>query len=381
MISRIIIIGGHIQALGLARQAHRLGIEVVLYTTDNLSVARWSNAVSNKIVGTLDTFINKTISYRDGNTLIIPTGDDALEFLNTHREVLSNGFILGIPDSNTVNIFSDKMNTALFAQKNRIPHPVSFYPKSTEELIKMASSIAYPIVLKPTVMHIFHRLFGKKAYLCKTPEELVERAKTISKIYPVDQLILQEFLQGGPQNLFSYGVFAINGVPLAWIIANRIRQNPMDFGNSTTFAVTCYIPEIEEIAKKILSTTNYSGLAEIEFMYNSNNSRYEMLEVNTRAWKWHTLSELYGFGFLDEMIRYHNELPSLFSLKNRQVGWIDSITDIAVSTKEILHRRMTFKYWIKSYRISKIHAAWAISDPLPSIMYLLLSPILYFKRH
>ena len=111
MISRIIIIGGHIQALGLARQAQHLGIEVVLFTTDNLSVARWSNAVSHKIVGTLDTFINKTISYRDGNTLILPTGDDALEFLNTHREVLSNGFILGIPDRNTVNIFSDKKNS------------------------------------------------------------------------------------------------------------------------------------------------------------------------------------------------------------------------------------------------------------------------------
>ena len=381
MISRIIIIGGHIQALGLARQAHHLGIEVVLFTTDNLSVARWSNAVSHKIVGTLDTFINKTISYRDGNTLILPTGDDALEFLNTHREVLSNGFILGIPDRNTVNIFSDKKNTALFSQKNRIPHPVSFYPKSAEELIDMAASMSYPIVLKPTVMHTFHRQFGKKAYLCKTPEELIERAETISKTYPVDQLIIQEFLQGGPQNLFSYGVFAVNGVPIAWIIANRIRQNPMDFGNSTTYAITCYIPEIEEIAKKILSTTNYTGLAEIEFMYNSKNSRYEMLEVNTRAWKWHTLSELLGFGFLDEMIRYHNKLPSLFTPKNRQVGWIDSITDIAVSLKEILHRRMSLKHWIKSYRISKIHAAWAISDPLPSIMYLLMSPILYFKRH
>lgn len=381
MISRIIIMGGHIQALGLARQAHRLGIEVVLFTTDKLCVARWSNAVSHNIVGTLDTFISKTISYRDGNTLIIPTGDDALEFLNTHRKMLSDDFILGLPDDNIVNIFCDKRNTALFAQKNSIPHPASFYPKSTEDLINMASSIAYPVVLKPTVMHIFHRLFGKKAYLCKTSEELIERAKTISKTYPVDQLILQEFLQGGPQNLFSYGVFAIKGVPIAWIMANRIRQNPMDFGNSTTFAVTCHIPEIEEIAKKILSSTNYSGLAEIEFMYNSNNNRYEMLEVNTRAWKWHTLSELLGFGFLDEMIRYHNGLPSLFSSKNQQVGWIDSITDIAVSIKEILRQRMNFCHWIKSYRISKIHAAWTISDPLPSIMYFILSPILYFKRH
>ena len=68
MIQRVVIFGGHIQALGLARQvaAHRRGlvignrklvigeqepkIEVVIVTDDGCSVARFSRAVDRTII-------------------------------------------------------------------------------------------------------------------------------------------------------------------------------------------------------------------------------------------------------------------------------------------------------------------------------------------
>ena len=50
MINRLIILGGHIQALGLARQAWQKGIAVELITNDKCSVARWSRVVRNTYI-------------------------------------------------------------------------------------------------------------------------------------------------------------------------------------------------------------------------------------------------------------------------------------------------------------------------------------------
>ena len=51
-INNVIILGGHIQALGLARQAHKIGVEVILVLQDDFSVARFSRAVRKTIVCT-----------------------------------------------------------------------------------------------------------------------------------------------------------------------------------------------------------------------------------------------------------------------------------------------------------------------------------------
>ena len=46
MIKRVAIIGGHIQALGLARQVAKLGIEAVLLVDSLWAVARFSKAIA-----------------------------------------------------------------------------------------------------------------------------------------------------------------------------------------------------------------------------------------------------------------------------------------------------------------------------------------------
>ena len=382
MIKRIVILGGHIQALGLARQAHRLGLETILCSTESFAIARFSHCVKRTIkISSYSSLIETIKAYEDDATLLFPTGDDAVAFMDKNRAYLASHFVLGIPNHNAVEVFSDKRNTASFASSHNIPHPNCFLPNTLKELSDKAPTFTYPVVLKPAVMYSFHRQFKKKAFLCTNPQDLLSKADQISRSYPVDQLLVQEFLSGGPRLLYSYGVFAVEGVPKAWIVANRIRQNPMDFGNSTTFAVTCDVPEIAAIAQRILETTHYTGLAEIEFMFNENRQRYEMLEVNTRAWKWHTLSEMRGFGFLSEMVRHLNGQPSMFTDGNVTVAWTESLTDVAVATKEMVHGRMRVKDFLSTYRTKKRHAVFSWSDPLPGLMYFILSPILYFTRH
>lgn len=382
MIKQVIILGGHIQALGLARQTAKLGIPVILFIEDGYSVARYSRAVHKTVVfRAIDKLPLCLKQYEDTDTMLFPTADDYVEYLAEHYNELSKHFYVAIPDPETVALFGDKRKTYQFAEKLGIAHPHSWYPETLKDVEEIAKQTSYPIVVKPAVMYSFHKLFGKKAFRCDTKDELISKCEEINKKMPVSAIVIQEYLAGGAKTLYSFGTYAVNGEPKAWIMANRIRQNPMDFGNSTTFALTCNIPEIEKSARTILKQTKYTGLAEVEFMYDERTRAYKFLEINTRAWKWHSISMGLGFGFLSEWIHYLNGEKGDFCHEHSQMAWVERLTDFTIILKERIKGRMKLSDAVKSYKRKKVSAVWSWCDPIPAVMYLLLSPILYIKRY
>lgn len=382
MVKRVIILGGHIQALGLARQTAQLDIPVVLFVEDGYSVARFSNSVEKTVIfGTVDQLEKKLACYRDSGTLLFPTADDYVEFLAEKYSELNKHFILGIPNPEIVTLFGDKRKTYQFAEQAGISHPKSWYPDTLDDVEHIADKITYPVVIKPGVMYSFHKMFGKKAFRSDSKEELVNRCTEISRKMPIKSLVIQEFLSGGAKSLFSYGAFVVNGEPKAWVMANRIRQNPMDFGNSTTFAVTCDIPAIEQSARRILKDTKYTGLAEVEYMYDDKSDTYKFLEINTRAWKWHSISMGLRFGFMSEMIHYLNGEKGDFQPLTKKMAWVERLTDCTIIAKERIKGRMNLSDALRTYCQQKVSAVWSWKDPLPALMYLILSPVLYVKRY
>ena len=385
MIKRVAIIGGHIQALGLARQVAQLGIEPVLLVDSAWAVARFSKYVSSlhkySNNNELLQILNK-LYHPEQATLIFPTNDEAVEFLSDHYTTLNEQFALGIPNPELVTLFNDKRKAYQYVTAKGIPCPQCWYPNTLEDVAKLAPQLAYPVVVKPAVMYSFHATFGKKAYRGDNAEQLLSIFNRIQEAnYPIETILIQEFLSGGPQHLYSYGVFAADGQSKAALMANRIRQNPMDFGNSTTFAKTCYIPQIEEQSVKLLQLVNYFGLGEVEWMYDPQSGTYKFLEINTRAWKWHTISNQLGFSFIGAMIDYYNGKDSAPIQTQEVVGWVERLTDWTVVAKECLKGRMHLKDVSPTYKLPKENAVWSWRDPLPAIMYILMAPILYIKRY
>lgn len=381
MKNSILILGGHIQALGLARQCKAKGLQVAVLTDDKCSVARWSWAVDKAyFYRTNDELVQILQQLASKECLLFPTSDDYIDFIVAYREKLEEMYTIALPDNETVALFADKRLTYQFAEKNKIAHPASQYPNSLADVEAIADKISYPCVIKPAVMYSFHKQFGKKAFLCKDKEDLLARCRTIEQgDFPIDKLVIQEFLDGGAKNLYSFGTFAVNGESMVDIQVNRLRQNPMTFGNSTTYCVTCDVSEITEAAKRILALTHYTGMGEVEFMYDK--GEYKFLEINTRAWKWHTISNQRGFSFIGAWIDALNgKLIDPIDRKTN-VAWMEHLTDTAVSLKEILHGRMRVGEWLRTRWHRHERAVWSWRDPLPAIMYVILSPILYIKRY
>lgn len=404
MIQRVVIFGGHIQALGLARQvaAHRRGlvignrklvigeqepkIEVVIVTDDGCSVARFSRAVDRTIIEPIGNWslVIGDLELPEKGTMLFPTNDEAVEMLCGRYDQYKERFALGEPSPEVIELFNNKRTAYRYATTHKVPCPECWYPNTLAEVETLSSSLPYPVVVKPAIMYSFHATFGKKAFRCDNAEELKNIYQRIADAdYPLESILIQEFLSGGPKHLYSYGVMAADGKPLVSIQANRIRQNPMDFGNSTTFAVTCDIPAIETLSGSLLAETKYFGLGEVEWMWDEKAQQYKFLEINTRAWKWHTISNQLGFSFIGAMIDWFDGVSQKYPTMNPKdkVAWVERLTDWTVIAKEILHGRMTLKEVCASYKIKHESAVWSWRDPLPAIMYILLSPILYVKRH
>ena len=385
MIQRVVIIGGHIQALGLVRQIAKKGKEAVLLIDSSLAVARFSRYVSKVYTyNTNDDLLAKIqqLYLPSQATLIFPTNDEAVELLSNHYNELCNHFAMGIPNPDIVALFNDKRKAYQYVTAKGIPCPKCWYPNTIADVEAMADTLEYPVVVKPAVMYSFHATFGKKAYRCNNADELKGIFQRINKAnYPIDTILIQEFLTGGPKYLYSYGVFAVDGDSKVSLIANRIRQNPMDFGNSTTFAITCNVPQIELLSRQLLHMVQYFGLGEVEWMYDPMTEEYKFLEINTRAWKWHTISNQLGFSFIGAMIDHYNGVSIESPVNTTTVGWVERLTDWTISIKEIPHGKTSFSVIKQSYKIKKENAVWRWTDPLPGIMYMLMAPILYIRRY
>jgi len=382
MINKLLILGGHIQALGLARQAKQRQVKVFLVIQDKYSVTRFSLYVDEvSICHDNEELLQCLRAQASSETMLFPTSDEYIAFIIQHYDLLNSLFTLALPQLSIVELFANKTLAYQFAEENRIPHPWSRYPQSLSEVESMSGSLEYPVIIKPSVMYSFHKRFGKKAFLCHDKKDLLGKIKELVMAdYPIQSLIIQEFLSGGAKQLYSFGFFAVNGVVKSSILVNRIRQNPMDFGNSTTYAITTDIPEIEEQSRHLIAITRYSGMGEIEFMFDK--GEYKFLEINTRAWKWHSITMGKGFSFIGDWIDWLNG-KNLSARDNslETVAWVERLTDFAVIAKGLFRRQFSVLEVFHSYCIPKVNAVWSRKDPLPALMYFLLSPVLFVKRH
>jgi len=381
MIKNAIILGDHIQSLGVIRILGKLGINTTLFNDYSLSVARFSK-YCNKFVFFNDSkeLLSKLLS-QERNSLVIPTNDKMVKFLADNYQELKGNFLLSIPPPNVIDICYNKINTYKSALNIGVPIPESFFPKDFEELKKISQMINYPVILKPAVMFFFHKATGKKVFFCKTEAELLDAYDRVTKIIPANEVIVQEFLSGGAKNLFSYCSFIANGEIYGSFIANRIRQKPMDFGIATTFAKTVLNKRIEELAVRFLKGINYFGVSEVEFMYDKKIDDYKLIEINPRTWKWHTISNKLNINLLEMMVKYF-QVENITEKHNiiNEIGWIERITDSYVTIREIFGGRLKLSEYLKSLKLEKESAVLSKSDPLPALMYFILLPYLYYKR-
>jgi predicted ATP-grasp superfamily ATP-dependent carboligase len=202
----------------------------------------------------------------------------------------------------------------------------------------------------------------------------------MNSIIDASEIMIQEMIHGGPNNLYSFCSLFSDGVVKGKLIAKRQRQHPMEFGNATTFAFTCEIPEIEEPSIRILREMGYYGLSEVEFMYDDKDGKYKLLEINPRTWGWHTLGAAAGVNFSSLLFADINNKSLCVNSFQTNVKWVRLLTDVPIVISEICKGRLSLTDYFDSLKGKKEFAVYSSKDPLPFIVEVFLAPYFYCKR-
>lgn len=374
----IIILGGHVQALGITRILGRINYPVIILDKTKKNLARHSKYCTTFHQVKDDQLLQELNNFRKQkqyeNFIIFPTNDFHVELLSQNKDQLEPHFIVGTDNWKSVSIFYNKISTYKLADEVGIPIAKTLYPKSESDLNQV--EIEFPCIIKPAVMHSFHAQTKKKVFVCEDENALKEHYQLAQRYIPKEEIIIQEIIQGPSKNQHSAAFLFLNGKAYVHLVACRMRQHPLDFGNATTYAETVDLPLLKEYGERLLKSANYNGICEVEFKLDDRDKQFKFLEVNTRTWKWHTIANKANTPFLAQYVNhlYGNTIQPIDAYE--KASFFHLITDYPMRLKLLLKRQ---KYWNRKFKNSE-SAVYAKDDIKPWIMEKIYLPALIKNR-
>ena len=122
-----------------------------------------------------------------------------------------------------------------------------------------------------------------RAWPVDNRRQLLEHYDQACALVDPDLVMIQELIPGGGEAQFSFAALCAEGRPLAWMVARRTRQYPIDFSRGSTFVETIDEPMVEEPSRRLLAAVGYSGLVELEFKRDPRTGRPKLLDINARG--------------------------------------------------------------------------------------------------
>lgn len=311
-----------------------------------------------------------------GQRLLIPASDDCAWFVGKHHAALSSVFAVVAPGMRVMETLIDKQSQYEQARRLGIPIPETYFPGSSEEVSKLAPSLAnFPYVIKPLVAHAWRRASmkgvsqGKKGFAVHDPQELISCYEAIAQ--GDKKVMIQEVIGGTDDRLFTFlSYFDSQSQPVGYCIRKKIRQFPVDFGYCT-LTTSCHDEVVEEQSIRLLQGLGFHGISGVEWKLDPRNGLYKLIEVNPRAVNTTALAAACGvdlpyIAFQDTLGRVGSETREWLD----GVKWINFEQD-AWAARE-LHRlgKLGWREWWQSIRGHKVHALYAPDDIRPFAGYL-----------
>jgi len=385
----VIVIGDHVQGLGIIRSLSQLKIPIYLVNDNKLCIGRFSKYLSKFIkmpsMKNESEFIHFMLSlvnqYELKNYMLIPTNDNAVKVISQNKVVLGECYQIPTPEWDITKFALDKKLTYGLATKNEIPTPNTIFINEKSDFKELEKlDIQYPVLIKGTEGLKFYNKTGAKAFRANSDYELKTILSKISRFTVSSEIIIQEMIPGGTDSMYSFCSFFKNGEIIGFWTGRKIREHPMGAGTAT-FAESVRVPEIVELGIKLLKAMNYYGISEIEFKKDPRDGKFKLIEMNARSWLWISLARRAGVDFIamlyNDVIGRDMIIPSEFK---ENIKWIHFYTDLWVSLKEMLGKRMSMRNYILSLRGEKEYAVFSLDDPLPFIAETLMLPYLWKNR-
>jgi predicted ATP-grasp superfamily ATP-dependent carboligase len=372
----ILLGGGGVNGLGIARNFGRLGIDVYCATAtrnDLVTYSKYCRTVfhvpgvdehPDRMTAFLHTFSRQIVP----KAYLHPTSDFAILTLSQMLPQLEP-FVAVIPDHTTVETIVNKRKFYQSLEKTRIPHPRTCYV-DTNHIVTGYPALSYPIFVKPSISQRFFREFGQKGFVAHTQHDL-DYYLQVAAQHRIE-VMMQEVIAGPTTNLYTInGYFDVRSRPLFLIARRKIRQPTMFSNNSVALSVP--LTEVEKPVQYIveyLSSLKYRGLFTSEWKKSIRDDRFYLLEVNARSGSLNNHVVQCGVNHILMAYRDALGLP-VYPVSQYATGvyCITVMTDITSIFRRMRSHDLTVQDMIRPYISKKHWATMSWDDPLPFVLH------------
>jgi len=316
----------------------------------------------------------------ENRAVLYPLSDDVVLLCSRERQALQPYYEFVMPDHSTIVQLLTKEGLDAVARACGIPAPWTVIPKDEREVEAIAQSITYPVILKPVESAYWHApeiasmlrqsvLSGRaKVVLCGSAAELVRAYRNIAAID--NRMIIQEVIPGPAEN-GVYITFYLDrqSNPQGIFAGRKLRVLPMGFGSSC-YVRSCYAPDVERVALRLLSCVRYQGLGGMEFKKDPRDGCYKLIEFNTRYGMWDGLGIRCGVDSPYLAYRDALNLPVEPQLTYREgVIWFDWQRDVRAFWMHHKEGQLALGQWLRSLRGEKMWAIYSRDDWRPGAAF------------
>jgi len=311
-----------------------------------------------------------------GDTAVIfPTRDDDVRFLDRYREQLGARFTLAVAERGALEACLDKQQTFLWAQKAAVASPRTWSITGIEDLHHILPELPFPCIMKPVSAHHWRQgsnwqvVGNRKAVPVPSPETLLTEYNVIAQAE--NRALLQEMVPGGDDCLFVAACYLNRQSELiAGFTAQKLLQVPERFGTGCILQ-TVDRPELLVSAGRLLRAMGFSGIAEVEFKWDSNDRQFKLIEVNPRAWDQHRLGNACGVDLVH--VAYCDLLGldrPLIPKQGAGQKWIADDVFFLLLLRSLWKREGKLRSYLRLAAGQRTYAIWSIRDPLPLLGFI-----------
>lgn len=368
----VIVLGGFIQALALVRSLAELHIPVYI-AEENNCIAQYSRFCTKFLRSPkaespelAEFLIDVAKKYGLKGWLLLPTDDHLVENLSKSKAPLQEYYRMFVPSQDDLYRIINKKKLLEIAEQCGTNIPETCYVDSMER----AKEFRFPLLVKGNYGRSFYQAMHTKAFKVDSFSELQTVVDSLAGSVDAADVMIQELIPSRRNDhVVSCTCFAEEGDIKSYWMGQKLRERPIENGTAT-FAESILVKEILEQSIPLMKALKYTGVCEIEFIFDHRDEKWKLIEINPRTWKWVGLAKACGIDYAKMLYLHAMDTAQSFPASYRTgVKWVDHFTDPIISMKMILTHRMTIADYVRSMKGTVIPAIWNWKDPLPALYF------------
>ena len=285
--------GGTIAAV---RELAANGINANVLSSQALSPAAWSRCAARSYRAPEESederFIDRLMQIGAANPgqILVPTSDQTAWLYTVHAPKLQKYFVLYQPSVESMKRILDKNLFAQAIMKAGLSVLPSWEGKSLDEVVALAPTLPYPILIKPRT-HV-HRERNDKGLVANSRAELVQKyqrfvdleksdSESSTKLQDARLPVLQQFVDQAKEGVYSVtGFIDRSGELFVTRRSIKVFQRSQPVGVGICFESRPADPELSNAVRRLCKELDYFGMFEVEFI--RFNQSWAAIDFNAR---------------------------------------------------------------------------------------------------